>query len=234
MLRQREEAMERREKLASLATLAAGAAHELGTPLSTIALAAKELEHALERGAAGGTAIADAKLIREEVDRCRAILAQMGAEAGASPGEAMERITVSRLLERAVASAGRSERIQVYLEEAVAQTELLVPARAVAQALQAVLHNALQASVDAPISVRALSEPHGVRVDVEDRGPGMSPEVLARAGEPFFTTREPGRGMGLGLFLTRSVLEQLGGRFALESAPARGTTARLTLPTAAR
>jgi two-component system sensor histidine kinase RegB len=58
----------------------------------------------------------------------------------------------------------------------------------------------------------------------------MPAEVLARAGEPFFTTKAPGEGMGLGLFLTRAVLDQLGGRLVLRSAPGEGTTVVLTWP----
>jgi two-component system sensor histidine kinase RegB len=58
----------------------------------------------------------------------------------------------------------------------------------------------------------------------------MTDEVLARAGEPFFTTKEPGRGMGLGLFLTRSVIVRLGGRFHLSSSPGEGATAVVELP----
>ena len=63
-----------------------------------------------------------------------------------------------------------------------------------------------------------------------DQGHGMEPEQAARAGEPFFTTKEPGRGMGLGLYLSRSVIERLSGSLELTSAPGRGTTAKVTLP----
>jgi two-component system sensor histidine kinase RegB len=62
----------------------------------------------------------------------------------------------------------------------------------------------------------------------------MQPEVLARAGEPFFTTRLPGQGLGLGLFVARSLAEQLGGDLSLASAPAQGTRVRLTLPLVTR
>ncbi len=77
----------RHEKLASLSTLAAGAAHELGTPLATIALVAKELERALEAGKSAEVLIPDARLIRQEVERCRDILQQMAARAGEGAGE---------------------------------------------------------------------------------------------------------------------------------------------------
>jgi len=69
-----------------------------------------------------------------------------------------------------------------------------------------------------------------VRIVVADEGPGMSADVLARAGEPFFTTKAPGSGMGLGLFLARSLAEQLGGTLSLDSTTGRGTRATLELP----
>jgi two-component system sensor histidine kinase RegB len=68
------------------------------------------------------------------------------------------------------------------------------------------------------------------RLTVEDSGEGMPVEVLSRVGEPFFTTKAPGEGMGLGLFLTRAVLEQLGGRMVLRSKPGEGTTVVLAWP----
>src|SRR5262245_65849982 len=78
----------RTDRLAALTTLAAGAAHELGTPLGTIAIAATELEHALARLSAAGPLRDDARLIRSEVERCRRILDRMASDAGETAGEA--------------------------------------------------------------------------------------------------------------------------------------------------
>jgi two-component system sensor histidine kinase RegB len=69
-----------------------------------------------------------------------------------------------------------------------------------------------------------------VRIDVIDRGSGMAPDHLARVGEPFFTTKPPGAGTGLGLFVARSTIEQLGGTLGLASEQGRGTTATILLP----
>jgi two-component system sensor histidine kinase RegB len=233
MLRERERAAEKQEKLASLATLAAGAAHELATPLSTIALVAKELERQLQRSQQLPGAIEDVRLIREEVERCRNIMSQMAVDAGEAAGEPMERLSIEAIVERVLAGVGEKGRVRVVLEPGAGAQTLAVPPRAFAQAINALLKNALQASPDdSEVSLRIKADALTCRIEVADQGTGMTSEVLARAGEPFFTTKEPGRGMGLGLFLTRSLLEQLGGRLELGHAPERGTIATLVLPRA--
>ncbi len=224
----------RHERLASLATLAAGAAHELSTPLSTIAVVAKELERQLTRGAADAHTIADARLIRAQVERCRQVLVSMAADAGESAGEAIRAATVGELLDAATEGLGNAGAITVAVDEAARVRPMRVPPRAVAQALRGVLKNARQASADeAPVAVSVTLADATCRIEVRDRGRGMAPDVLARAGEPFFTTKPSAgadHGMGLGLFLTRTVLERVGGRLELRSAPGQGTTATLVLP----
>ncbi len=222
----------RQERLASLATLAAGAAHELATPLGTIALAAKELERRLG-SLADADAVEDVQLIRAQVSRCRGILDSMAAEAGQSAGEPSRDVPVADLLRLAVDGLRAEPPIEVDLSTINGQ-KLCVPPRAVAQAVKSLLKNAQDASqTHTPVQLSASFTEVEVRIEVLDRGSGMAEAILARAGEPFFTTKEPGRGMGLGLFLTRTVVEQLGGQLALSAREGGGTRALVTLPAGA-
>jgi two-component system sensor histidine kinase RegB len=226
-LRRAQEAAARNEKLASLATLAAGAAHELATPLSTIAVVARELERSTEASAVSS----DAKLIREQVERCRDILGQMAGGAGVSPGEMAEEAELAGLVQLALEGLPERERVRVELAPALSSKPLLVPRRALSQALRNVIKNGLDASLgDATVLLRVGADDGGFTFTVVDTGAGMSDEVLAQATEPFFTTKGPGRGMGLGLFLARSVVGLLGGTLAIESKLGRGTQVTMTLP----
>jgi two-component system sensor histidine kinase RegB len=220
----------RREKLASLATLAAGAAHELSTPLSTIAIVAKELERSLSAGPE--EARADLRLVRDQVARCRDILDRMAAHAGENVGEWFSRLTLQRWVEASLDNLRGRDRVMV---EPLARpgVEIVGPPRALGDALRGLLKNALQASgPTGTVTLQVAAERDRVRATVQDRGPGMPPEVLARVGEPFFTTKGPGEGMGLGLFLTRALAEQLGGEFHISSRPGIGTEASIELPAA--
>ena len=231
-LAQAQRRVDRQERLASLATLAAGAAHELATPLGTIALAARELERHLEKAQADAASLEDVHLIRAQVDRCRAILDGMAADAGQSAGEAPQEITIRELLRSAVDGLRAEPRIEVDAG-AVDGRHVKVPPRAVAQALKSLLKNAQEASgPERAVSLRANVGERSVAIEVVDRGAGMPQAVLARAGEPFFTTKEPGRGMGLGLFLTRTLVERLGGELTLSSEAGAGTRALVRLPIA--
>ena len=220
----------RREKLASLATLAAGAAHELGTPLGTIAIVAKELERAL-RDNERHEVRSDLELIREMISRCRAILNRMSARAGEHAGEQLENLTADAWL--AAALDGLPFRERVVVEQVAPDAAIVGPRLALGDALRGLLKNALQASGPAAqVSLRVVAELGRVRATVKDRGPGMAPEILARVGEPFFTTKVPGDGMGLGIFLTKALAEQLGGEFHIASRPGDGTEAWIDLPAA--
>jgi len=217
-----------RERLASLATMAAGAAHELATPLGTIALAAKELERQLDRG---GQAADDVRLIREQVARCRGILDQMGGGVGKSAEQTVESVSLAALFDEVLSGVRESPPVHLEVAPGAAAIRLRLPPRAVAQAVRSLVTNAQDASPPRqPVVVSAAIEDSALAIEVRDRGPGMAPEVLERVGEPFFTTKPPGSGMGLGVFLTRAVVERLGGSLVIDSTPPEGTRARVVVP----
>lgn len=219
----------RTEAVAALAMLAAGAAHELASPLATIQVAAGELLRHLPSETAAA-AREDVLLIRSQVERCRAILDQMAVEAGHVQASGFGEFTWEAVLEHALHGLPAA-RLQLHTPEGDV-ARLAGTVSAVARAVRNLVSNALDAS-SANVSVTVAVEPDGLAFVVRDEGPGMSEAVLSRAKEPFFTTKPPGKGMGLGLFLASSVAEQMGGRLELSSSPGRGTSAKLLIPLAA-
>jgi two-component system sensor histidine kinase RegB len=220
-------------RMASLTTLAAGAAHELATPLSAIAVASRELELAAATADIPATIIDDARLIRSQVDRCREILDQMSGRADASIAHAAQTLPPSRVVEAAVATfpAPDQERVLVSIEAGLPDVQ--VPLEAATRALRTLVKNAFEASAHhAPVHLRVEADAGEVRFRIRDNGLGMTAETLQRAGEPFFTTKPVGAGFGLGLFLARTFAERWGGSLTLSSSPADGTTATLRLPAA--
>jgi len=231
-LREARAQADRREKLASLATLAAGAAHELSTPLSTIAVVAKELQRALGEQVSGEVRN-DLQLVRDQVGRCREILDRMSANAGEAAGEPIAEIPLAAWVAAALEPLPFKDRVAVEYDVTTPEATIVGPPRALADTLRGLLKNAVQASGPGlPVTLRLGQAPGRVVAAVVDRGRGMPAEVLARVGEPFFTTKVPGEGMGLGLFLTRTLVEQLGGEFHITSRPGSGTEARIELPAA--
>ena len=239
-LRRREEALEamrrraaRSERLVSLTTLAAGAAHELSTPLATIAVTSRELQHALEARSSDEALTEDARLIRSEVDRCQAILDQMSGRAGGSAADEPELVVITDVLNDVRSRLAGDLGERVVIRTAPNLQAMCVPRAGLSQTVLSLVTNALDATATSgtPIIVGVTATSETLRVSVADQGPGLSPEALRRAGEPFYTTKDPGRGLGLGLFLARVFAERLGGSLKLEFDG--GTTAILELPAVA-
>ena len=230
-LRQVRAERDRNERLAALSALVGGAAHELATPLATIGVIVGELRRNL--GADARPEVAeDLDVVGEELGRCRAILDEMAAGAGEDPGEGLAVLSVGALLAASVGRLEPDKRARVRIADEAAGARLRIPVRAVARSLESLLRNAFDASPDvAPVVLRAEAAAASVRFEVVDRGSGLDEESLGRAGEPFYSTKGTGKGLGLGLFVARTLAEQLGGGLALARAEGGGTRATLTLPT---
>jgi two-component system sensor histidine kinase RegB len=223
------ERTQRSEAVAAMAMLAAGAAHELASPLATIAVASGELLRRFPPDSADATARDDVVLIRTQVERCKEILDQLAVEAGQVRSSSFGDVGWQAILEQGLGGLD-TRRLRLSTPEGQ-QAKLRGSLTAAAQALRSLVKNALDAS--APQGVVRLTVsggPDALGFVVEDDGPGMSEAVLARATEPFFTTKPSGEGMGLGLFLAQSVAEQMGGRLQLSSTTGRGTRAQLLFP----
>jgi two-component system sensor histidine kinase RegB len=222
------EANARNARLASLTTLAAGAAHELGSPLTTIEVAAHEAALRAAKLASAGAIADDLKLILLEVDRCQNILHQMAARA--AQADDCEPLSADRLVEhvRELLGEERGKRVEFRL---TAPDVRFGRAVQMAQSIAALIKNALDASPTSSIVVVTMArETRDVAITVEDRGAGIPEDVLARIGEPFFTTKQPGNGLGLGVFLARTFVESRGGALVIESTPGVGTRAIVRMP----
>ncbi len=221
----------RSERLEALATLAAGAGHELASPLSTIAVIAKDLAKHLEGTQVPNTVIEDVGLIRSELDHCRRILNEMSSSAGQATGEVMRRVTVRELIEEVLDVVRRGDRVRAEFSSDAGERDVVLPLVGTAQAIRAIVRNALDASPSSElVNLTVTVDADNLRIQVSDNGTGMKSDDLVRASEPFFTTKEPGQGMGLGLFLAHNVFGRLGGEFQLASEFGAGTTATIRLP----
>ena len=227
-----QKSLARNERLASLVTLSAGAAHEIATPLATIAVTAKEMEYQAGTRLRDERLQEDAKLIRSQVERCRLILERMGAQ-GADPfGESPQSVEPRELLAQ-VRERFPEDRSRIQVHAGGADSgKCVIPVRAAIEALSALVKNALDAMLPAVRSLfeRYLREQAPSGSSSAIRAVGMTPEVLERVSEPFFTTKPAGQGMGLGAFLAHLFAQTLGGQLSFESEPGRGCTAILELP----
>lgn len=234
-----EKERERSQRLEALATLAAGAGHELASPLSTIAVVAKELSRNLEKTDASLSVRRDVALIREELNRCKEILHRMKSGAGEAAAEHLHPISLSEIVQETIEAMREPHRVDIQFSQEVGERQALLPKQALSQALRNLLQNGLDASqAGQQVELRVTTE-NGIvgkrfrelwQIMIVDNGSGMSSEVQRRIGEPFFTTKEVGQGMGLGVFLTRNVIYGLGGELRFEQAVEGGTICRVTLP----
>ncbi|RMD88055.1 MAG: sensor histidine kinase [Candidatus Dadabacteria bacterium] len=215
------------ERLISLTRLAMGAAHELSTPLSTIAVAAGEISRYNELPDRREI-VRDAELILKEVKRIKGIISRMSGGTSRSQKRKNERIRVEQLVEMVKESLGDMEdRVRF---NGCSGLEISVQVSGLAASIVELVKNALHASPSDVVDVDISSDCGFFNVVVSNSGV-ISPLVEARIGEPFFTTKEPGKGMGLGVYLVNLFAKECGGNFMISSdRVAYKTKAELRIP----
>ncbi|RYD37544.1 MAG: HAMP domain-containing histidine kinase [Verrucomicrobiaceae bacterium] len=238
-LREREAALAEAGKLVSetsrlqgLATLAAGVAHELGSPLGTIAVASKDLERSLLRQGAAREWQEDARLIRSEVDRCRSILDRLDRQSTRKTGEAPESSTAALICSRLKEHLKPADFSRLRIDDRTRGFPLILSAAAVMQSLVVLIENACEADTAGQpviLDIR-IDDGRNIVFRVMDAGPGIPDALRRKIGEPFFTTKKEQSGMGLGIFLVRTLTDHLGGSCSLVPATNGGTCAILSLP----
>lgn len=232
----REEAL-RNEQILSLGTLAAGAAHQLGTPLGTMAVVLRELELNHRDDVELNE---DIVLLREQVDRCKQTISQILASTGHGRDDSLQSLPLDACLHRLL------DDWQIIRPHAQLCVTLRGPQpapqiaaeRTLAQALLNLLDNAADANAGHPEALRFAADwdADNCRIEILDRGPGVDESSRSRLGKAFYSTKsDPGArplGLGIGLFLSNATIERFGGQVELfnRDDPQGGACTRVTLP----
>ncbi|WP_395696707.1 ActS/PrrB/RegB family redox-sensitive histidine kinase [Methylocella sp.] len=221
----------REQHLTQLDGLAAAAAHELGTPLATITLIVKDLE----RQAPSGSVLADdVAVLSQEVARCRGILGKL-TSLGDDEGNVLDEMTMTVMLEEVVAPQ-RDFGVNISIRTAGEGREPVLRRNpGVLYGLGNLIENAIDFAA-AEVRIQASWDAWNARIVIEDDGPGFSPEVASRIGAPYVTTKtdrraktEDGSGLGLGLFIAKTLLERSGATVVAQNAPPPETGARISV-----
>jgi two-component system sensor histidine kinase RegB len=226
LARAREQALEA-ERVIALGTLAAGTAHELGTPLATMAILAKDLETDLASQPPLRQSIS---LLREQIQRCKASLARLAADAGELPADSGRPVPADEFLERLLLGWQREQpevEVRIALEGPRPAPTILAD-RTLQQALSNVLNNAADAST-VRVDVHGAWDLRAMWLDVRDDGPGINDKLRGQVGRRIVTTKGE-RGLGIGLYLAHSVLHRLGGHVDFRTPAGGGTEVHIEIP----
>jgi len=226
----------REQHLTQLDGLAAAAAHELGTPLATITLVVKELGKVVEPG---GVMAEDIALLAQEVARCRTILSKIASLGNEGPGM-LDELTILHLVEDVVGPQRDFGMVLSISSDGRGPEPVCRRNPGMLYGLGNLVENAIDFAMSEVRITLRWSEAF-VTIGIADDGPGFSPDVLERLGEPYITSRgsrrakvEEGSGLGLGLFIAKTLLERSGASVTTGNAPApeHGARVEVTWPRA--
>jgi two-component system sensor histidine kinase RegB len=225
----------REQRLSALGALAAAAAHELGTPLATISIVSKEMA----REAPTPQVKEDAELLMSQAERCREILKRLSETPDQASDEVHERMSLRQLVHEVIEPhAGvKGVRVEAIVSGAPGvRTPDIWRLPEITHAMTSFVENAVDFATS-EVLVSAKFDADSVAIDVRDDGPGFAPEILAKLGEPYVTSRagvEGGRtghvGMGLGFFISKTLLERTGAVVTFQNGRPRGAVVSARWP----
>jgi signal transduction histidine kinase len=233
-LKEAQEQLLQAGKMAAIGSVVAGLSHELNNPLGIIL---GNVQGLLRRAPDDHPERQALAAIERQSQRCRGLVRTL-LDFSRKPHGERQRIDAAALVDRVVALSATLARDRGIVLEAVPAPDcaVFVATQEIESALLNLVSNALDATAaggKVTIDVRAVDPAaSAIEFSVVDSGAGIPPELLARVFDPFYTTKPPGQGTGIGLPLARRFVEQHGGKLVLESSPGRGTAARFWLPTA--
>lgn len=215
------------ESMARLGEMASGAAHEMNNPLTVICGRAQILAGTLTGpdGAAAKAIVEASRSLSDLITSLRLLADPPKARIEPVDLDALLRLASQRAVERA-RGPGTERRVKFEATPGVARLDREL----IATALAEMILNALQASADGIVMIRARLDPRALRIEVRDDGCGMSARALKHAFDPFFSEKSAGRATGLGLTRARRLAELHAGEIVLESRPGKGTTSTLRVP----
>ena len=226
----------REQRLSALGALAAAAAHELGTPLATISIVSKEMA----REAVNPQVKEDAELLMSQADRCREILQRLAATPDKATDAVHERLSLRQLVQEVIephANTSKEVRVEAIVTGAKdVKTPDIRRLPEITHAFTTFVENAVDFA-RSEILVSARFDADSISIEVRDDGPGFAPEILAKLGEPYVTSR-PGAegsrtghiGMGLGFFISKTLLERTGAVVTFHNARPRGAVVAARWP----
>jgi two-component system, NtrC family, sensor kinase len=231
-------AVGRAEKLAAVGRLAAGVVHEINNPLATISACAEALESRVEEGVFGDSTDADdlreyLGLIRNEAFRCKTITTGLLDFSRVRSGNRMplEIGLVLKSAARLIAHQKRGDNIEIKIETEENLPLVNVDEGLIQQAIIALANNAIDAMPEGgTLTFRAFSEYGRAIIEIQDTGIGIAPEDVSKIFEPFYTTKEIGKGTGLGLAVCYGIITEHDGRVSVRSTLGVGTTFTIFLP----